>query len=68
VQAHKSTAPYRCSARLDLEHIPKDFRAKSTWQAVADQLTTAARGADPADIAVALQLVLMLEKVTFRQK
>jgi len=39
-----------------LSHLPKDVRARSTWQGVANQLDTAARGADPADVAVALQL------------
>ena len=51
-----------------LGHLPKDVRARSTWQGVANQLDAAARGADPADVAVALQLVLMLEKVEFRRK
>ena len=51
-----------------LGHLPKDVRARSTWQGVANQLDTAARGADTADVAVALQLVLMLEKVEFRRK
>ena len=39
-------------------HLPKDVRARSTWQGVAAQLDAAARGADPADVSVALQLVL----------
>jgi hypothetical protein len=51
-----------------LGHLPKDVRARSTWQSVADQLDAAARGADTGDVAVALQLVLMLEKVEFRRK
>jgi hypothetical protein len=51
-----------------LGHLPKDVRARSTWQSVVDQLDAAARGADTADVAVALQLVLMLEKVEFRRK
>ena len=42
------------------------MRARSTWQGVANQLSAAARGADPADVTVALQLVLILEKVEFR--
>jgi hypothetical protein len=41
----------------------------SASQAVEDQLDAAARGdAEPNDVAVALQLVPMLEKVTFRRK
>jgi hypothetical protein len=51
-----------------LGHLPKDVRARSTWKGVANQLDAAARGADPADVAVALQLVLMLEKLEFRRK
>jgi len=51
-----------------LGHLPKDVRARSTWQTVAAQLDAAARGADPVSVAVALQLVLMLEKVEFRRK
>jgi len=51
-----------------LGHMPKEFRTKSTWQLVVGQLGAAARGADPADVTVALQLVLMIEKVTFRRK
>jgi len=51
-----------------LGHLPKDVRARSAWQSVASQLDAAAGGADPADVAVALQLVLMLEKVEFRRK
>jgi hypothetical protein len=52
-----------------LGHLPKDFRARSTWQGIASVLNDAARGsADPNDVAVALQLVLMTEKVTFRRK
>jgi hypothetical protein len=51
-----------------LGYLPKDVRARSTWQGVANQLNAAARGADPADVVVALQLVLMLEKVEFRWK
>jgi len=35
-----------------LGHLPKDVRARSTWQGVANQLDAAARGADPADVAV----------------
>jgi hypothetical protein len=49
-----------------LGHLPKETRAKETWQTVATALDAAARGA--AHVAVALQLVLMLEKVTFRRK
>jgi hypothetical protein len=44
--------------------LPKASRAKSTWQHVAAELDKA--GADPADMSVALQMVLMLESVECR--
>jgi len=44
------------NVRKLLVHLPKDVRARSTWQGVANQPDAAARGADPADVAVALQL------------
>ena len=50
-------------------HKPKEFRDRSTWQRIAALLDDAASGeATPNDVAVALQLVLMLEKVEFRRK
>jgi hypothetical protein len=51
-----------------LDHLPKDVRDRSTWRSVTNQLDAAARGADPANVTVALQLVLMLERVTFQRK
>jgi hypothetical protein len=41
-------------------------REKSTWQHVEAELNKAAAGADPADVSVALRLVLSLEGVTLR--
>jgi hypothetical protein len=52
--------------RALLGHLPKATRAKSTWQHVAAELDKAAAGADPADVSVALQMVLMLENVEYR--
>jgi len=50
-------------------HMPKEFRTRPPWQRVAALVDDAARGvADPADVAVALELVLIMEKVTFRAK
>jgi hypothetical protein len=46
--------------------LPKEARAKSTWQHVEAELDKAAAGADPADVSVALRLVLMLEHVECR--
>jgi hypothetical protein len=33
-----------------LRHLPKEHRAKETWQHVAAQLDEAARGVDPANV------------------
>jgi hypothetical protein len=41
-------------------------RAKSTWQRIAAELEKAAAGADPADVSVALQMVVQLENVEYR--
>jgi hypothetical protein len=52
--------------RTLLGHLPKETREKSTWQHVAAELDKAAAGADPADVSVALQMVLQLEKVDYQ--
>jgi hypothetical protein len=50
-------------------HLPAEYRSRSTWQRVEAQLkAAAARGAEPGDVLVALELVLMLERVEFRWK
>jgi hypothetical protein len=46
-----------------LRHLPAAARGKATWLYVADRLDEAARGADVVDVAVALRLVLSLERV-----
>jgi hypothetical protein len=51
-----------------MRHLPKDRRALSTWQHVAAELDKAAAGADPADVSIALRLVLMLELVPCRPR
>jgi len=52
-----------------LRHLPKEFRDRSTWQRINALLGDAARGDTTAtDVAVALELVLMMEKVEFRRK
>jgi hypothetical protein len=48
-----------------LKHIPKERRQFHTWQHVKSELDKAAAGADPADVSVAVQMVLMLEGVEF---
>jgi hypothetical protein len=54
--------------RALLSHLPEATRAKSTWEHVAAELDQAAGGADPADVAAALRLVLSLEGVDCRAK
>ena len=54
--------------KLIEKHLPKETRAKSTWQHVAAELKKAAAGADPRDLSVALQMVLQLENVEYRAK
>ena len=45
------------------KHLPKDRRERSTWRHVAVQLAKAAAGADTADVAIALRMVLAIEGV-----
>ena len=49
-----------------LRHLPKEHRAKKTWQHVTAQLDEAAQGADPDNVSVALQMVLGMERVEYR--
>jgi hypothetical protein len=51
-----------------MRHLPADHRVGSTWQHVVAELDKAARGADMADVAMALRLVLMLEHVECRPR
>ena len=52
-----------------IKHLPKDHRAKSTWQHVEKQLNAAALGeVDMIDVAVPLQLVLSMEGVEWRRR
>jgi len=50
-----------------LRHVPKERRALDTWRHVADELDAAARGdVDPAQVSMALRLVLSMERVQCR--
>jgi hypothetical protein len=49
-----------------MRHLPQETRAKATWRYVADRLDEAAKGADPVDVAMALRLVLNLERVAVK--
>jgi len=52
-----------------IRRMPMDFRTKETWQRIAALVDDAARGdTDPADVAVALQLVLIMENVPVQPK
>ncbi len=51
--------------RTLLSHLPKASREKSIWQHVVAELDKAAAGAYTASVSVALQMVLMLERVEF---
>jgi hypothetical protein len=52
--------------RILMKYLPDDRRQRSTWRHVAAQLNEAATGADPADLAIALRLVLSIEGVECR--
>ena len=54
--------------RALLGHLPKERRAKSTWQHVEAALKQAATGDDATELWAALQMVLMLEGVEYRLK
>jgi hypothetical protein len=54
--------------RTLLGHLPKETRAKSTWQHVEAALKQAAIGGDTTELWAALQMVLMLENVECRLK
>ncbi|MGA2818066.1 MAG: hypothetical protein ABSE67_17560, partial [Xanthobacteraceae bacterium] len=45
------------------KHLPADTREKSTWRHVARQVAEAASSGDTADVAVALRMALMIERV-----
>jgi hypothetical protein len=49
-----------------LGHIPKERRQLSTWQHVEATLQECAAGDDPANISVALQIVLQGERVPYQ--
>jgi hypothetical protein len=51
--------------RTLIGHLPKQSREKETWQHVAADLKKAAGGGDTAQVSIALQMVLMFERVEF---
>jgi hypothetical protein len=54
--------------RTLLGRLPKETRAKSTWQHVEAGLKQAATDGDTPELWAALQMVLMLENVEYRLK
>jgi hypothetical protein len=49
-----------------LKHLPKGHRERSTWRHVEKQLNAASLGkVDTIDVAVSLQMVLMMEGVPY---
>ena len=50
-----------------LSHLPKNVRARSTWQHVAADLDRAAGGGDTINVSVPLQMVLGMERVERRK-
>ncbi|HEY2534110.1 MAG TPA: hypothetical protein VGJ20_40340 [Xanthobacteraceae bacterium] len=53
--------------RTLIGHLPKETRAKSTWQVVERPLDAAAAGGSVDDLSVALQMVLQLERVEYQK-
>ena len=51
-----------------LGHLPKDTRARDTWQHVEAELKKAEATGDTTQVSIALQMVLMLENVEVRLK
>ena len=49
-------------------HLPKETRARDTWQHVERELNKAAADGDTAQVSIALQMVLMLENVEVRPR
>ena len=54
--------------RTLMGHLPKEARAKSTWQHVEAALKQAATSGDTTELWAALQMILMLEGVEYRLK
>ena len=51
-----------------LKHIPAERRRDNTWQHVEAELKKAAAGGDAAQLSIALQMVLSLERVDYQTK
>jgi hypothetical protein len=62
--AHGNLNPCCASSPKLMQHLPKDRREMSTRRHVAAEFDKAAAGADVADVAIALHMVLMFEART----
>jgi hypothetical protein len=51
-----------------LEHLPKEFREKGTFQHVASCLAKAARGGNAVKVSLTLRMVLTIEGIPCRPK
>ena len=49
-----------------LGHLPKEARAKSTWQHVEAKLREAAAGGSADDVSIALQMAFQLERIEYQ--
>ena len=54
--------------RTLIGHLPKETRAKDTWQRVEAEINKAARSGNATHLSIAPQMVLMLEKVDYQLK
>jgi hypothetical protein len=54
--------------RALIGHLPKETRAKGTWQHVETTLKQAAAGGDVTELWASLQMILMPEGVEYRLK
>jgi hypothetical protein len=54
--------------RTLIGHLPKETRAKGTWQYMETELKRAAASGDTSQMSIALQMVLQLEHVEYRLK
>jgi hypothetical protein len=46
-----------------IDLLPAEYRQRDTWQVVAMRLEEAARSGDVTEVAIALRMVLMLERL-----
>jgi hypothetical protein len=49
-----------------LGHIPKERRQRNTWQQVETELKKAEANGDTAQVSIALQMALQLERIEYR--